>query len=146
MARSLSYCTKQFVMWLDADDRISRDDALRRRELLWGEPDWDVLHLPYQYSRSARKMPARFFRNGIGKVFSSEGTALSQPWVRSERRETLGTLPAGFTGSKPHGMDCVRESRRNPARRCRRTAYRSCNSSRLVQSTPPMGRRSSRKV
>ena len=63
---SLAYCTRQFVMWLDADYRIPREDAIRLRELLQGEPDWDVLYLPYLYSRGGRKMPARIFRNGIG--------------------------------------------------------------------------------
>jgi protein-L-isoaspartate(D-aspartate) O-methyltransferase len=63
---SLSYCTQDFVMWLDADDRIPLADAVRLRELLQTEPDWDVLHLPYQYARNVRKMPPRIFRNGIG--------------------------------------------------------------------------------
>jgi glycosyltransferase involved in cell wall biosynthesis len=59
---SLAYCTERFVMWLDADDQIPREDALRLRELRPGERDWDVLHLPYQYSRIVRKMPAHIFR------------------------------------------------------------------------------------
>ena len=63
---SLAHCTKDFVMWLDADDRMPREDAIRLRELLQTEPDWDVLYLPYQCSTSARKMPPRIFRNGIG--------------------------------------------------------------------------------
>jgi glycosyltransferase involved in cell wall biosynthesis len=37
---SLAYCNEQFVMWLDADDRIPREDALRLRGLLQVQPDW----------------------------------------------------------------------------------------------------------
>ena len=63
---SLSLCTQQFVMWLDADDRIPAEDARRLRRLLEGPIDWDVLCLPYLYSQTMRKKPVRVFRNGLG--------------------------------------------------------------------------------
>lgn len=70
---SLSYCTKDFVMWLDADDVLEREDALRLKQLLHKEMPWDVIYLPYYYhsnpinkTNGMRKKPPRIFRNHIG--------------------------------------------------------------------------------
>lgn len=70
---SLSYCSMDFVMWLDADDLLPLDDALRLRELLSNDIEWDVLYLPYYYNyhpdkpiKGKRKKAARIFRNHFG--------------------------------------------------------------------------------
>ena len=64
--KSLHYCTKDLVMWLDADDIIELQDAERLKEVIAQDAGWDVLHLPYQYSPTLRKKPPRIFRNKIG--------------------------------------------------------------------------------
>lgn len=75
---SLSYCTKDFVMWLDADDLLPLDDAIRLRNLLSEEILWDVLYLPYYYNytpdnpaHGKRKKSPRIFRNHIGVTWKS---------------------------------------------------------------------------
>ena len=64
--KSLHYCTKDLVMWLDADDIIELQDAERLKVVIAQDAGWDVLHLPYQYSPTLRKKPPRIFRNKIG--------------------------------------------------------------------------------
>ena len=67
---SLKHCTKDFVMWLDADDLIEPESVQRLQELLSSRIDWDVLYLPYychyspeNKSKGKRKMPPRIWRN-----------------------------------------------------------------------------------
>ena len=63
---SLSYCSQSLVMWLDADDVITPEDAKHLRELLSSPIDWDVLYLPYVVGTALRKKTPRIFRNGVG--------------------------------------------------------------------------------
>lgn len=67
---SLKHCTKDFVMWLDADDLIEHESVQKLQELLSSRIDWDVLYLPYychyspdNKSKGKRKMPPRIWRN-----------------------------------------------------------------------------------
>lgn len=68
-------CTKDFVMWLDADDVVPPDDASRIRALLAGEIAWDVIMLPYHYAHDEQGLTAvltrreRIFRNLRGFAF-----------------------------------------------------------------------------
>jgi glycosyltransferase involved in cell wall biosynthesis len=71
----IARCTKDFVMWLDADDVIPAADAQRIRPLLAGEPNWDVAMLPYHYVHDEQGRTTlltrreRIFRNGRGILF-----------------------------------------------------------------------------
>jgi len=71
----LERCTKDFVMWLDADDVVLPEDAKRIRRLISGEVGWDVVMLPYHYAHDAQGRTTlltrreRIFRNGRGIRF-----------------------------------------------------------------------------
>jgi tetratricopeptide (TPR) repeat protein len=62
-------CSKDFVMWLDADDLVSEETARGIRAELAGAVDWDVLVLPYQYGPDMCIPRERLFRNRAGLVF-----------------------------------------------------------------------------
>lgn len=47
-------CTKDFVMWLDADDVVPMEDAQKIQELMEGPIAWDVCFLPYHCSFDAQ--------------------------------------------------------------------------------------------
>ncbi len=75
---SLSYCTKDFILWLDADDLLTLDDAIRIKKLLLEDIKWDILYLPYYYNynpdnpgHGKRKKTPRIFRNNIGITWKS---------------------------------------------------------------------------
>jgi hypothetical protein len=75
----LARCTTDFILCLDADDKVSAETADRIGALMRrprpGELDWDVLRLPYIYTRDASGKPThtqwreRIFRNGMGLAF-----------------------------------------------------------------------------
>lgn len=52
-------CTKDFVMWLDADDLISEENAYKIKEIFSNEINWDRLLIPYH---------AHFYPNGKVKL------------------------------------------------------------------------------
>lgn len=68
-------CTKDFVMWLDADDVVLPEDAHRLRAMMSAEIAWDVVMLPYHYAHDEQGRTSvltrreRIFRNGRGFVF-----------------------------------------------------------------------------
>lgn len=57
----LSKCTKDFVMWLDADDFISKTSVVKLSKLLIGVIDWDVCYLPYHYTYGEEGYSRLFF-------------------------------------------------------------------------------------
>ncbi|MBF0439575.1 MAG: CapA family protein [Magnetococcales bacterium] len=69
---SLNHCTKDFVMWLDADDVISDESAHAIAALMHNEIKWDVAYFPYYVSgtigdkKGLCKITPRIFRNRIG--------------------------------------------------------------------------------
>lgn len=69
---SLEKCTQNFVMWLDADDIITKDNALKIKKLLGNPVDWDVIYLKYVCNVDANGNPTnilrkeRIFRNKLG--------------------------------------------------------------------------------
>jgi len=46
---AIGKCTKNYIMWLDADDRIGDKDTLKIKKLLSHHELWDVYFLPYHY-------------------------------------------------------------------------------------------------
>jgi len=68
-------CTKDFVMWLDADDVVREEDAHRIRSLISQGVSWDVVILPYHTSHDASGRTTNFtrreriFRNRRGFAF-----------------------------------------------------------------------------
>jgi glycosyltransferase involved in cell wall biosynthesis len=75
----LERCTTDFIIWLDADDRVTEETADRIAALM-RDPDpaardWDALMLPYVYARDAAGNPTlvqyreRIFRNHCGLRF-----------------------------------------------------------------------------
>jgi glycosyltransferase involved in cell wall biosynthesis len=71
----LERCTKDFIIWLDADDVIPPDDARRIRPLIASGVGWDVVMLPYHYAHDAQGRTTlltrreRLFRNRRGFRF-----------------------------------------------------------------------------
>lgn len=69
---SLEKCTQDFVMWLDADDIVTKDNALKIKKLLGNSIDWDVIYLQYVCNVDANGNPTnilrkeRIFRNKLG--------------------------------------------------------------------------------
>ena len=69
-------CTKDFVLWLDADDVVPPDDAMRIKQLMGTEIPWDVVMLPYHYAidetgrTTLMTRRERLFRNHRGFVFN----------------------------------------------------------------------------
>src|SRR5687767_8042805 len=68
-------CTKDCVLWLDADDVVPEEDAKRIRALLSGEISWDVIMFPYHYAHDEQGRTTvltrreRIFRNHRGFKF-----------------------------------------------------------------------------
>lgn len=46
----ISKCTKDFVIWLDADDYMTRSVALKIKSLMSGIIEWDYYLIPYHYT------------------------------------------------------------------------------------------------
>jgi len=71
----IEQCTSDFIIWLDADDVVPKDMAEKIKELKNNPIDWDVLFLPYIYSRTKDGQPLlsqvreRIFRNNKGLFF-----------------------------------------------------------------------------
>ena len=71
----LAACQMDYVMWLDADDVVERQDALRIRERIDAPKDWDVLYFQYDYARdrfgntSIRQWRERIFDRQLGAEF-----------------------------------------------------------------------------
>lgn len=68
-------CTKDFIMWLDADDIISYEDCLNIKNLMNSQIDWDICFFPYICSHDVFGNPSvvisreRIFRNLLGIYF-----------------------------------------------------------------------------
>jgi glycosyltransferase involved in cell wall biosynthesis len=71
----LERCTKDFVLWLDADDVVPEEDAKRIRPLISGDVWWDIVMLPYHYVQDEQGNTTvltrreRLFRNHRGFKF-----------------------------------------------------------------------------
>lgn len=96
--KSLRYCTKDFVMWLDADDLIEQESVQYLQQLLLSPIEWDVLYLPYychyspeNKSKGKRKMPPRIWRNHMGINWRSPiHEYLVYPKGAVKKRDTSG--------------------------------------------------------
>lgn len=68
-------CTKDFVIWLDADDVVPEEDAKRIRILISRDVRWDALIVPYHTSHDESGRTTNFtrreriFRNRRGFAF-----------------------------------------------------------------------------
>lgn len=71
----ISKCTKDFVIWLDADDYISQKDSQAVSKLMTENIGWDLCFLPYHYTYGHQGNSRllfyreRIFRNHIGVHF-----------------------------------------------------------------------------
>lgn len=91
---SLGHCTKDFVMWLDADDIIEPDSAARLKAMFSRPVGWDVLYLPYHGVTGGRlakrRMPPRIWRNHLGVQWLwPVHEQLSFPEGMNKRKKTL---------------------------------------------------------
>ncbi len=68
-------CTGEFIIWLDADDVVPKDMAKKLNDLKNKPIDWDVLYIPYIYTRNKDGTPShtqlreRIFRSNKQIVF-----------------------------------------------------------------------------
>ena len=71
----IAQCTKDFILWLDADDVIPDSEAQKIKQLLAPSVDWDICCLPYHVGFDAKGgitqtiSRERLFRNNINIAF-----------------------------------------------------------------------------